>query len=118
MLPLRLGLRQSDRHEVALSADFELPWGRIRRVELTDLSTSGCRIAAPDPLLAVGDTVLIRTSALSGAIGTVRWCKEGEAGIAFASLLDDRLLAQLANFGSPGAKMIVARPQVVAACPA
>lgn len=118
MLQPRLGVRQSDRHGVDLSADFELPWGRIRRVSLTNISVSGCRITSRDPLLAVGDAVLIRTSALSGASGIVRWCYECEAGIEFSSLLDDRLLAHLATFGPAGAKLIVARQQVISAEPA
>ena len=118
MLHSQIEHRRSDRRDVDLAAHFELLWGRIRRVSLTEISTSDCRIASQDQQLAVGDTVLIRTSVLSGASGTVRWCHGSEAGIEFASLLDDRQLAQLSTYGPAGAKLIVTRHQLTAAAPA
>ena len=107
MLHSQIGLRRSDRRDVDLSVEFQMPWGRIRRVSLTDISVTGCRVCVQDHLLDVGDAVLIRTSALSGASGTVKWCRRGEAGIEFFSPLEESLFAQFSAIGAGEAKMIV-----------
>ena len=107
MLHAQTEFRQSDRYAVDLSADLQLPWGRVSRIRLTDLSSSGCRIWSKINQLAVGDKVLIRTPYLSGACGVVQWCKGGEAGIAFTEPLDNQLFAQLQASAFSRVKMIV-----------
>ena len=111
MFHSRITERRSERHPLDLSAEFELPWGKIRRVSLTDISHSGCRIMLDDQLLAVGDTVVIRTSALCGAVGEVKWCSDREAGIEFSNEINAHVLGQLLAAGPCETKMIVSRRQ-------
>lgn len=118
MLHSSIELRRSDRHPAVQNAELQLPWGRIRRVTLKDISSDGCRIEVDDQLMAVGDAVLIRSSVLCGASGTVMWRGACEAGIAFSGKIDPRVLAQLAELGPTGAKMITSRRQSSGAAPA
>jgi hypothetical protein len=114
MFHSRISGRHSERSPLDLSADFELPWGRIRRVSLRDISHCGCRITLDEQVLAVGDAVVIRTSALCGAIGEVKWCSDREAGIEFAIEINTHVLAQLLAAGPCEAKMIVPPRQLSA----
>jgi hypothetical protein len=58
------------------------------RVHLCDVSSSGCKIDVPHPI-AVGEKVQIALQSFHSLSGTVRWCREGTAGIQFARPLSD-----------------------------
>jgi hypothetical protein len=59
---------------------------------LCDVSKSGCKIAVSHPLPA-GERVQIALEAYHSLGGTVRWCRDGMAGIEFARMLNDAALA-------------------------
>lgn len=64
----------------------------FHRVKLCDVSKSGCKVAVTAPL-PIGERVQIALEAFHSLGGTVRWCRNGMAGIEFARTLNDAALA-------------------------
>ena len=98
---------RSERLAVSLPADCRTPWGKIEHVVLSDISAEGCQVEATHEILMRGDHVLIRTSALLGASGTVRWVEAARAGIEFDSPLDGKVLTFFERNRDAGATIIV-----------
>jgi hypothetical protein len=63
----------------------------FHRARICDVSASGCKIALAQPLPA-GERVQIALEAYHSLGGTVRWCREGMAGIQFSRPLSDAVL--------------------------
>jgi hypothetical protein len=65
----------------------------FHRAELSDISKSGCKVTldAPQP---PGRTVQIALENFHSLSGTVRWCRDGVAGIQFSNPLSDAALAK------------------------
>lgn len=100
-------VRRSERQHISLPADCRTPWGKIERIGLANISADGCRVIAVNPMLVLGDHVLIRTASLLGAAGTVRWVEEADAGIEFTIPLEEKVLAHLVRNSAAGAMIIV-----------
>ena len=58
------------------------------RARLCDVSKTGCKIRVARPMLP-GDKVQIALEAHQSLGGTIRWCRDGRAGIQFARQLGD-----------------------------
>jgi hypothetical protein len=65
--------------------------GAFHRARLCDVSASGCKIALAHPL-PPGERIQIALEAYHSLGGTVRWCREGMAGIQFGRPLSDAVL--------------------------
>ena len=63
----------------------------FHRVRLCDVSSSGCKIALLQPLVP-GERVQIALQAYHSLGGTIRWCRDGMAGIQFSRPLNDSAL--------------------------
>ena len=65
----------------------------FHRAELSDISKSGCKVAldAPQP---PGRTIQIALENFHSLSGTVRWYRDGVAGIQFSNPLSDAALAK------------------------
>jgi hypothetical protein len=63
----------------------------FHRVRLIDVSKSGCKITVPHALEA-GKSVQIALEAYHSLGATVRWCREGSAGLQFSRPLGDTAL--------------------------
>ena len=99
--------RCSVRSEVSVPARCLTAWGRIEAIMLTDVSAQGCCITATHKPLDRGARVIIRTAALLGASGVVRWTENLSAGVEFDSPLPASILQHLANIRSGGASLII-----------
>lgn len=100
-------IRRAERLDISLAGECRTPWGQIATVVLSEISTDGCRVKASQDLLLTGDHVLIRTSSLFGASGTVRWVESATAGIEFDCPLDRAVIRQFERNQIDGAKIIV-----------
>ena len=63
----------------------------FHRVRLIDVSKSGCKITVPHALES-GKTVQIALEAYHSLAATIRWCREGTAGLQFSRPLGDTAL--------------------------
>lgn len=75
--------RQARRLALAMPARCRMLSGFTEDVVIRDVSEGGCRVASTVLSLRAGDRVVLRTTALEGLAGMVRWCARNEAGIAF-----------------------------------
>lgn len=66
--------------------------GEGRQVEIGNISQAGVQIAAPEPLHA-GAACAIGLPGLPPRPATVRWCREGQAGLMLAEPFDFRAFA-------------------------
>lgn len=99
--------RCSVRSEILVPAKYQTAWGRIAAITLTDVSAQGCCITATDQPLDHGARVIIRTAALLGASGIVRWTKNLTAGVEFDSPLPASILQHLTSIQAGGASLII-----------
>jgi len=81
---------RAPRNEIACSATL-CAGNAFHRVQLKDVSKSGCKVTVPRQFPA-GEKVQIALEAYHSLTGTVRWCREGLAGIQFARELNDASL--------------------------
>jgi hypothetical protein len=63
----------------------------FHRVRLADVSSSGCKVCLAAPL-SPGERVQVALEAYHSLGGTVRWCRNGMAGIQFSRPLSDSAL--------------------------
>jgi hypothetical protein len=61
----------------------------FHRVHLCDVSRHGCKIFIEEPRYS-GERVQIALEAYHSLGGTIRWCRDGKAGLQFARQLTDR----------------------------
>lgn len=92
--------RQNERLGVLLNARCRKTSWMISRVDLADLSEGGCRIVGNAVDVTAGQEVEIRITDVPAIPGTVRWVKDGDAGIEFDSPLDSENLANLTSLYS------------------
>jgi hypothetical protein len=71
------------RRPVEFRAHLVLPGGAVLDVLVHDLSYDGCQIEAPAPLFE-GDSVQLSVQGRGVIEATVRWFKDGRAGLRFA----------------------------------
>ena len=91
------------RDEIACSATL-CDGKKFHRVKLCDVSKSGCKVRLPTPIQA-GERVQIALEAYHSLGGTIRWCREGMAGIQFARPMSEAALLTWRN------AIAAARPQ-------
>lgn len=103
--------RRSVCSKVSLQAYCKPPWGTTGMVVLSDISEHGCRIRLANTPLATGARVIIRTAALLGASGTVRWAENSMVGIEFDRPLPASLLRHLDSQRASGTKLIIPSQQ-------
>lgn len=75
-------LRRPDRRFVQLRAYIVRETKEILEAAVVDLSYSGCSVDTDTPLIA-GEAVLISVLGRGGGKATVRWCRDGRAGLEF-----------------------------------
>jgi hypothetical protein len=82
--PAASGLEpRAPRRPVDLAAHVRRAWGQVVDVELLDLSYDGCRVRTPEYLWP-GEAIQFSIPRRGAIEAAVRWCKDGEAGLAFA----------------------------------
>jgi hypothetical protein len=89
--PQPLAAPRAPRHEVECSATLCAD-NAFHRARLCDVSRSGCKVRVAQPRRA-GERVQIALEAHQSLGGTIRWYREGKAGIQFARPLSDTQLA-------------------------
>ena len=107
MTQIRASARRSLRSAIVTPANCERPWGTIEKVLLVDISAGGCRIATYGASLCPGARVLIRSAALLGGSGTVRWAEADSAGIEFDTPLAAGTLQHLEQQHGGGTTLII-----------
>ena len=75
---------RAPRRPVEIAAHVRRPGGQIVDVALLDLSPEGCRVRTPEYLWP-GETIQFSVPRRGAIEAAVRWCKGGEAGLAFAA---------------------------------
>ena len=80
---------RAQRRPVEFNAHLVLAGGMVLDVRVLDLSYDGCRIDVPQ-LLFEGDEVKLSVQGRGVIEASVRWCKEGRAGLKFAEEEDAR----------------------------
>lgn len=74
---------RAQRRPVEFNAHLVLAGGMVLDVRVLDLSYDGCRIDVPQ-LVFEGDEVKLSVQGRGVIEASVRWCKEGRAGLKFA----------------------------------
>jgi len=77
-----------------------------RDVLVTDLSRHGCRICAQTLWLPAGQMIVLRPAGLESLLGTVRWSRDGEAGIEFERPLHLAIVEHLQRLHPDGDALI------------
>ena len=75
-------------------------------VLVTDLSRHGCRICAGTLWLPAGQMIILRLTGLESLLGTVRWSRDGEAGIEFERPLHPAIVEHLERVHPDGNALI------------
>lgn len=70
------------RRPVAFAAHLVINSGVVLDVRVLDLSYDGCQVEVPKPLFE-GDAVQLSVQSRGAIHATVRWCKDGKAGLRF-----------------------------------
>jgi hypothetical protein len=70
------------RRSVAFPAHLVINSGVVLDVRVCDLSYDGCQVEVPKALFA-GDAVQLSVQSRGAIHATVRWCKDGKAGLRF-----------------------------------
>jgi hypothetical protein len=79
---------RSERRPVRLDGFVALPDGSTCEIAVVDMSYEGCRIAT-SATLSEGETVVISVLRLGAIEGTVRWVRDGEAGLVFTPVVEE-----------------------------
>jgi hypothetical protein len=83
--------RQRPRRDSVSCSATILTDERFFPCQLRDVSSGGCRIALSNPF-PVGQPIRIALEEFHSLGGTVRWCRDGEAGIQFTNPIGDYTL--------------------------
>lgn len=83
------------RYEISAEATLTHD-GTNLRVELCDISVEGLKLAT-DSTLAVGAAVLVRLPDRSRVGATVRWTRDGKAGLRFEADLPEEKVREIAR---------------------
>lgn len=78
-----IGRRELPRHSTWVPGELRTGRGRPYSVEVVDLSESGCRINERSAWLRAPSEVTIRIGALESLDATIRWVRDGQAGLEF-----------------------------------
>jgi len=93
------------RRELRISAELEGVLGSThigkRRVDLVDLSCSGCRVSTVLQLLE-GSNLFVTIPGLAPLGAQVRWCADHQAGLRFHSALHPMVIRQILSSRGPG----------------
>ncbi|MGH6784917.1 MAG: PilZ domain-containing protein [Sphingomicrobium sp.] len=76
--------QRDPRRLVEMSAHVRRPGGQVVDVAMLDLSPDGCRVRTPEYLWP-GEAIQFSIPRRGVIEAAVRWCKDGEAGLAFAA---------------------------------
>lgn len=87
-------LRSEERHELTIRGRIVTKSGP-RDVTVLDLSESGCRFADRYQGLLAGNEISIKIGPIGPIRATVRWCRDGFAGIAFDTPLYPSVLEHI-----------------------
>ncbi len=87
--------RQTNRKPLTLPGRYHLGKGRGAEVTLSTLSRGGCRFVDEEGHLAAGTRIHVYIDDAGPFPAQVRWVREGQTGVTFATPLDQ---AQLAHF--------------------
>jgi len=74
--------RREDRQRLDLTAQCRMSDGK-RELSISDISSSGCRLAVGVSSIPVDQRVILSPRGLESLAGTVKWCSDGYAGIEF-----------------------------------
>ena len=90
--------RISERRQLQILVD-----GRVRsrevRVNLFDLSETGCKIKGRRSFVEEGEIVTLKINGIKTPLGTVMWVEDEFAGIAFEGQLHPAVLDHICNSG-------------------
>ena len=95
--------RQTNRETISLPGRYFTGLGKPEDVTLSDLSVGGCRFALGQRKLLLGAPVQIYVGSSGPHRATVRWTKDGEAGVTFRVPLPKQMLASLQDGDIPDA---------------
>ena len=93
MLGVRTERRREERHSTALLGHCQLPNGSSLSVEITNLSSGGCRLAEELDVVA-GEPVRLSVAGMVLAASVI-WIKDGMTGIALSEALEPELVTYL-----------------------
>ena len=93
--------RASDRRQLNILVD-----GRVRsrqvRVDLFDISETGCKIKGRYGFVNEGETLMLKIEGFKAPLGTVMWVEEEFAGVAFEGKLHPAVLDHICNSKKAG----------------
>lgn len=62
------------------------------------ISTSGCRLNHVAPHIGVGDVIALNLGPIGPLQATVRWCRDGRAGVEFHQPLERAIVGYFATY--------------------
>jgi hypothetical protein len=90
--------RSEGRLSVDLPGSYLVAGRDTRGMFFSQISSKGCRLAADDMELAVGDGLELYLGAIGPISGVVRWVSESAAGVEFDAALDAAIVGYFAAF--------------------
>lgn len=88
--------RISERRQLNILVDGRVR-SRLVRVDLFDLSDSGCKIKGRRGFVDEGETITLKINGIKTPLGTVMWVEDEFAGIAFEGKLHMAVLDHICN---------------------
>ena len=90
--------RKERRISVELPGTFRVRGQDPRTMFFSQISAHGCRLAAEDMGLGIGESVEVYLGAVGPIGAVVRWIAENSAGVEFDVALDEAVVAYFAVF--------------------
>lgn len=87
--------RRSERLRITFFARYKTPAEQDCDVVIVNVTPEGCCLTLNGAVMAVGQHVLIRLESGEALTGTVRWVRDGQAGLLFEDYLDKKRLEYL-----------------------
>lgn len=95
---IRMGRRRESRLNIYLPGSYERASEEIRHVEVSELSSNGCRLTDQGSNLSAGDDIKLSFGAVQTMSATVRWANDGLIGVEFATPLDEAIVTFFAAY--------------------
>lgn len=100
----RIGRRRDRRHQICAAGSYRTGCGSARKVQLTDLSMTGCRFMDSSNRLAVGTRLTVRIAEVGPFDAMVSWMDGSSVGLRFMDPLYPPYFERLTENWPPAPK--------------
>lgn len=95
--------RREGRLLVEVPGSFEATGASRQNLYVSEISPNGCRLNHIQPSLNIGDIIQVYVGPIGPLDATVRWTKDGQAGVEFQEALDSEVVDYFATYCSTAA---------------